>query len=96
MKLGALPTDTMIAVCNAVFNDKDQATLLLYLKDDVQALCPKLHGEDDNQGCPVRMIHLKHLFEMYPELPWLKDLDPGEAVFKVDGEWVVEPWELEN
>ena len=96
MKLGELPPDTMTATCRTVFEDKDAVSLILYQPDDVQILCPKLHGEDANDDCPVRLVHLEHLFEKYPDIPWLKDLDPGEAAFKIDGEWTVEPWELEG
>lgn len=92
MTLGELPTETMIAACRAAFENKHQATLILYLQDDIQVLCPQLHGTDANE-CPVRLVHLHHLFDWFPDLPWLSQIEEGEAAFKIDGEWVVEPWE---
>lgn len=93
MKLGDLPGETIVYVCDGVFTGQRPMTLFLFTDMEPQALCDEQHGDDESTCKPPHLVCLDHCYGMFRDgLPWLPQLELGDAAIMEDGEWVVEEW----
>lgn len=88
MKLGDLPGNTALVMCEAVFDRTRSLQYVAHEEDGPQAICDLNHG--DGPGlCGGKVVALQHLFEWEPDLECLKTLQYGEYALKRDGVWEV-------
>ena len=88
MRLGELPDNEALIVCDAIFKRERPLYFVANDPDGPQAICDLNHREGGD-GCPPHLVCLSWLFNGYSEASDLRDLEVGSCAWSDKDTWLV-------